>query len=73
MEREDDSGKSNCSIYVSRKIVDLFKKNKIKNILFENLSDYETWCDMIKIGASDSIKQKIDEKVRNASVKNKYT
>jgi hypothetical protein len=39
----------------------------IANILFEKLSDYETWCDIIKLGASDDMKQKIDEKIRNAS------
>jgi hypothetical protein len=67
MERADKEGKSTCFIYVSQKVVDLFKKNKISNILFERLSDYETWCDMIKIGESEVMKKKIDEKIKNAS------
>ena len=67
MERKDNEGKSNCCIYVTKKVVDLFKKYKLKNILFENLSDYETWCDMIKIGVSDEMKRKIDLKIGNAS------
>ena len=67
MERKDNEGKSNCCIYVSQKIVDLFKRNKIANILFEKLSDYETWCDMIKIGANEDMKRKIDDKIKNAS------
>lgn len=71
MERKDNEGKSNCCIYVTKKVVDLFKKNKLKNILFENLSGYETSWDIIKIGASDDMKRKMDEKIGSASAQQK--
>ena len=67
MEREDSEGNSTGYIYASQKVVDLFKKNKITNILFEKLSEYETWCNLIKIGTNEDMKRKIDEKIMNAS------
>ncbi len=67
MERIDDDGKWSCHIFVTQKVVDLFKKNKIANILFENLADCATWCEMIKIGANDSVKLAIDERIKKAS------
>ena len=67
MERADSEGNSNCFIYASQKVMDLFKENKISNILFEKLSNYETWCDMIKIGVSEDMRERIDEKIKNAS------
>lgn len=71
MERADSEGNSNCHIYVSKKVVDLLKKYKVRNILFEKLSDYETWCDMIKIGASQEMNRRIDEKIENASAQHR--
>jgi len=67
MERPDNDGKSSAFIYVTKKFVDAFKKNNVKNIKFVNFNDYETDCGMIKIGATESMKTKIDEKVKKAS------
>jgi len=67
MERPDQHGHSNAFIYVTKKLVDICKKRKVKNIAFTNFNDYLTDCDMIKIGASDILQQKIDEMIKNYS------
>lgn len=68
MERPDEEGKSTAIIFVTKKFVDTFKKNKVKNIGFVNFNDYLTDCDMIKIGATDALKRQIDGKIRTATV-----
>lgn len=68
MERQDINGKSSAFIYLTKKVVDIFKKNKIKNINFVNFNDYLTDCEMIKIGATETMKMKIDEKIKKACV-----
>jgi hypothetical protein len=66
MERPDSDGKSSAFIYVTKKFVDTFKKNKVKNISFVNFNDYLTDCEMIKIGATETMKMKIDEMIKKA-------
>jgi hypothetical protein len=66
MERTDSDGKSSAFIYVTKKFVDTFKKNKVKNIRFVNFNDYLTDCEMIKIGATETMKTKIDEMIKKA-------
>jgi hypothetical protein len=67
MERPDSDGKSSAFVYVTKKFVDTFKKNKVKNISFVNFNDYLTDCEMIKIGATETMRMNIDEKIKNAS------
>ncbi|HEY6062770.1 MAG TPA: hypothetical protein VIV35_04120 [Chitinophagaceae bacterium] len=66
MERPDSDGKSSAFIYVTKKFVDTCKKNKVKNIRFVSFNDYLTDCEMIKIGSTEIMKMKIDEKIKKA-------
>lgn len=67
MERSGNNGKPSAFIYATKKFVDTFKKNKIKNISFVNFNDYLTDCEMIKIGATETMKMKIDDMIKKAS------
>jgi hypothetical protein len=68
MERPDKDLNSSAFIYVTKKFVDIFKKNKVKNISFVNFNDYLTDCEMIKLGATETMKMKIDEMIKKACV-----
>jgi len=68
MTRFDNNRKSKYTafIYVTKKFVDTFKKNKVTNIRFVNFNDYTTDCEIIKSGATELFKRAIDEKVEKA-------
>ena len=66
MTREDVNGKYTAFIYVTKKFVDTFKKNKITNIKFVNFNDYELDCFIIQNGATKELRKKIDDKIRKA-------
>jgi hypothetical protein len=67
MARPDIEGQSSAFIYVTKKFVDIFNNNKVKNIGFVNFNDYITDCGMVKICATDKMKREIDEKIKKAS------
>ena len=66
MARADIDGKSTGFIYVTKYFVDTIKRNKITNIRFINFNDYLTNCGMIKISATESMKNKIDEMIKKS-------
>ncbi len=66
MEQYNYVGKATAFVFVTKKIVDIFKKNKITNIRFINFNDYEIPCSNITITAEGLYLQKINEKIKNA-------
>lgn len=67
MSRSDNYGKSTAFVYASKKLVEIFKKAKVKNIKFTNFNDFEIWCPTITICANESYKSQLENKIREAS------
>ena len=66
MAHPDINGKSTAFTYVTKKFVDVVQNSKISNISFINFNDYFTDCEMIKIGATELLKSKIDERIKKS-------
>jgi hypothetical protein len=67
MERVKYDGRESAQIFVTKRFVDAFKKNKLRNIRFTNFNDYEIPCfDIIQL-ATGPYKFQLEEKVKKAS------
>ena len=53
MERADNNGKATAFVYVTKRLVDIFKKHKITNVDFLNFNEFEMDCSSVIIGADD--------------------
>jgi hypothetical protein len=61
MQDADPDNKINMHRYCSSKVYDLFKKNKIRNIAFENVVEYSIWYYTLEVGASLRMKEIINK------------
>jgi hypothetical protein len=68
MTKPDQYGRITGFMYVTKRFVDVFRKNNITNIRFINFNDYLIDCGMVKIGAPESLKKEIDAKIKCADV-----
>jgi hypothetical protein len=67
MTRADSYGKQTAFVYATRRLVEVFRKSKIKNISFINFNDYEISCSTITIGANENLKHLLADKIAKAS------
>jgi len=57
----DDSGQSTMYRFCTRKVVDLFEKEKIKNILFKNLNDSTLAIELYKVPLTTQQKSEVEK------------
>lgn len=69
MTRADQFGKTTAFMYATKKLVQVFRKEKTRNIRFVNFNDYELWCPIVLIGANDSYRCQLEDKIAKAGAK----
>jgi hypothetical protein len=64
MERMHQDGRETAHIFVTKRFVELFRKQKNKNITFTSFNDYEVPCFDILIHATGQLKKRLEEKIK---------
>lgn len=68
MANPDSNEKYTGFVYVTKKFVEIFRKNKVTNIKFVNFNDFEHDTFAVQVGATDEWKKKMDDKIKKACV-----
>ncbi|WP_128759330.1 hypothetical protein [Leeuwenhoekiella marinoflava] len=59
--KPDEKGNLNMNIFCTKKVVDLFKKNKIKNIDFKNLKEITLAIELFKVPLTDQQQNEMEK------------